>query len=868
MDNQLASLKIKKHLAKVLFLIVPTWLVCFFILWQTGKYFSVIMESQYLMQSIFIGLGMLGSALFYAFRFRFVTTFSVLVIGLYLIYWSIDKFSYGEFDAYFFSVQFFVFSIMFSLGWFLSWGFIRKEKFPIIISVLFFVISIFLIAKQKDITVNSLLQAFVPLILFILYIFYAVQLIAQNKDLSQSFWAYLLRRLGLFILFSFLIIGIVLWSLRSEIIAKVSEFGSGVQAKESMLKKNKDGSFSLKDYTKLSGNLGRDNQLLFVAKINNFFEDGQPNPLYLTSFYYSKYDTASETFEPDSLIPQNDLFRPNPSKIGLYFTETDSSVLKQALKDKFTKVIDIEVYKTILSPNEFVAPITSYFIQPITVDQNNKEQYKSAYRAKSLVSELNSAYFVYNPGSVQALKQFQEMRYEQLRTANDFSGISKEFIDYYTSVPENERFEEIANLAKETTKGASNNLDKVVAIRDYFLSKDENGKPLFKYSDNPGVPDIPSASKLNYFLFENRKGYCAYYAGATLFMLRSLGIPSRIAAGFLTQDRNSGHNKGWYWFYADQAHAWVQVYFPGYGWLDFDTTVGNDEAQKAPQPDGTPPNTPGNAIWAVEGLITEVDTIQKFAKIKTSKFIFKDKLYVLSELETINMDLSVASIGKDSINIPIAQLKIGDSATAISFAEAFKKVQIVNSESSKNLLQSFPKPAPVDELQIKKNIKDEISSKVKAEENTNVFSWKKWLTIIGIIMVILLILFVCLSFIYKIYLNFRAKYSKTFPEKAYWNFTFVQFYLHQMGFERIQNTAWDFAKEIDGKLPLNYNQYIQYYLKLKYANEALKPEEQDILQQFKPHFIKIVNQTIPAKKRMMRMFNPIRTLGFLSTKNH
>ena len=58
-----------------------------------------------------------------------------------------------------------------------------------------------------------------------------------------------------------------------------------------------------------------------------------------------------------------------------------------------------------------------------------------------------------------------------------------------------------------------------------------------------------------YFLFENRKGYCAYYAGATLFMLRSLGIPSRIAVGFLTVDRSGGKNKGWYWYYADQAHA-------------------------------------------------------------------------------------------------------------------------------------------------------------------------------------------------------------------------------------------------------------------------------------------------------------------------
>ncbi len=71
----------------------------------------------------------------------------------------------------------------------------------------------------------------------------------------------------------------------------------------------------------------------------------------------------------------------------------------------------------------------------------------------------------------------------------------------------------------------------------HFLSKDEEGQPLFKYTDNPGIPGLPSANKLTYFLFENRKGYCAYYAGATLFLLRALGMPTRVATGFLTVDR-------------------------------------------------------------------------------------------------------------------------------------------------------------------------------------------------------------------------------------------------------------------------------------------------------------------------------------------
>jgi transglutaminase-like putative cysteine protease len=205
------------------------------------------------------------------------------------------------------------------------------------------------------------------------------------------------------------------------------------------------------------------------------------------------------------------------------------------------------------------------------------------------VSDLNSAYFIYNPAGNKQLETFQQLRFDQLRNSNTYEKLDKKFMDYYTFMPKNEEYNRISELAKQITKDAKTPVDKMIAIRNYFTGKMNLDNPLFRYSDNPGIPGLPSASKLNYFLFENRKGYCAYFAGATLFLLRSLGIPSRIAAGFLTVDRSS-KNPGWYWFYADQAHAWVQLYFEGYGWIDFDTTVPDQNTQQSPQPDGTPTN--------------------------------------------------------------------------------------------------------------------------------------------------------------------------------------------------------------------------------------------------------------------------------------
>src|SRR5205085_3805926 len=88
--------------------------------------------------------------------------------------------------------------------------------------------------------------------------------------------------------------------------------------KESMTKDNRDGSMSNKDQMKLSGSLSKDKRLVFVAKLDNYFPDGKtPNPLYFTSTYYTKFDTATQTFEEDKNVPYNDLFAPDPSRIPL-----------------------------------------------------------------------------------------------------------------------------------------------------------------------------------------------------------------------------------------------------------------------------------------------------------------------------------------------------------------------------------------------------------------------------------------------------------------------------------------------------------------------------------------------------------------------
>ncbi len=90
----------------------------------------------------------------------------------------------------------------------------------------------------------------------------------------------------------------------------------------------------------------------------------------------------------------------------------------------------------------------------------------------------------------------------------------------------------------------------------------------FVYDEQP--PQAPGMPALVGFVTKTRAGYCQHYAGAMALMLRYLGIPARVAGGFTSGRWNRDRER---WIVSDtDAHAWVEVWFPGYGWLPFDPT--------------------------------------------------------------------------------------------------------------------------------------------------------------------------------------------------------------------------------------------------------------------------------------------------------
>jgi hypothetical protein len=97
----------------------------------------------------------------------------------------------------------------------------------------------------------------------------------------------------------------------------------------------------------------------------------------------------------------------------------------------------------------------------------------------------------------------------------------------------------------------------------------------FHYDQAP--PQVADMPPLAAFVLRTRSGYCQHFAGAMALMLRFLGIPARVAAGFTSGTYDRGRHE---WTVTDHdAHTWVEAWFPRYGWLPFDPTPGRGELE-------------------------------------------------------------------------------------------------------------------------------------------------------------------------------------------------------------------------------------------------------------------------------------------------
>ena len=124
---------------------------------------------------------------------------------------------------------------------------------------------------------------------------------------------------------------------------------------------------------------------------------------------------------------------------------------------------------------------------------------------------------------------------------------------------------QIAELAQILSQGQETPYDIAVVITIYLRREIE-------YVDQMPIAPV-NRDPIEWMLFDQKQGFCNYYATAEVLMLRSLGIPARLAVGYAQGEPETAEGRLAYVVRLRDAHAWPEVFFPDIGWVEFEPTA-------------------------------------------------------------------------------------------------------------------------------------------------------------------------------------------------------------------------------------------------------------------------------------------------------
>jgi len=282
--------------------------------------------------------------------------------------------------------------------------------------------------------------------------------------------------------------------------------------------------FDISPYVKLESEIEFSDDLVFLIRI-----DGHEKKYLLRRFILSGYNPDKGFFkEPDakdvSLVPDYPIDLVDP-----YYQERYG--------------VTQEYYLMNIEPSSLIA--INYPIKVIPLENWQFSSFRRVYRVIS--------------------KSWRSLPDEAI--SMEAPQMEEELYKYYTYYADDEK---IHTFALQITEDSETYFEKVVAIYNYLRSN-------YYYSLKPGVST--ESNQLHHFLFKAKKGYCSYFAFAMALLLRSIGIPSRVAVGFFIGPESevpafyqSEVLLNFYEVRQYQAHAWIEVYFGEYGWIELDPT--------------------------------------------------------------------------------------------------------------------------------------------------------------------------------------------------------------------------------------------------------------------------------------------------------
>lgn len=217
--------------------------------------------------------------------------------------------------------------------------------------------------------------------------------------------------------------------------------------------------------------------------------------------------------------------------------------------------------------------------QPFKVDLSTRTDLRYVEDRAMNVSVIRPTRVIYRDDTYTAASLISIATASELRAVPAIypDWIRQLYLD--TPLPITQRTAQLASQIV-TEAGATTVYDKTKAIETWLRAN-------ITYNETIPQPP-PDRDQVDWVLFDLKEGYCEYYASAMIVMLRSLGIPARMAAGFAQGNWDADNQR--YIVKERDAHTWVEVYFPGYGWIEFEPTaaqaplnrVGDNEVVQQP----------------------------------------------------------------------------------------------------------------------------------------------------------------------------------------------------------------------------------------------------------------------------------------------
>ena len=157
---------------------------------------------------------------------------------------------------------------------------------------------------------------------------------------------------------------------------------------------------------------------------------------------------------------------------------------------------------------------------------------------------------------------------EDLRSAG--SDYPDSILSRYLALPDTVP-DRVLGLARDLTATEATPYDRAVAIESYLRT--------YPYNLDVPLPPAGVEDVADYFLFELKEGYCDYYATSMVVLARAAGLPARLVIGY-APGAYEAHGAV-YIVTEAEAHAWVEVYFPKYGWIEFEPTGGRPAIRRS-----------------------------------------------------------------------------------------------------------------------------------------------------------------------------------------------------------------------------------------------------------------------------------------------